>query len=174
MDEKVLKRSRLPLRGKKHHVLRARKTYAFLAALRTRVQGFGYGEIPETINPFGDDGRWYVNGNWFAICPFKYEPDGNGGTYPAGYGTDCAFIRAESTDPNVVDIYKEEYVEMPANEGLVKTPFLQMVFSRNGKARVTLEILRPDGSGEVLYRQSFTVIIDNPEWSDVRQVGVVL
>lgn len=67
-----------------------------------------------------------------------------------------------------------------ARKGDVEMPTLFFTCLQNGETAVVLHSLDPDGSGKVLYRKEFTVVVANPDLlgggflGDVRVVGVEL
>lgn len=154
-----------------------RSPYLFRVRLNKWENGDMYGDLPDVIRPFGDDGRWLVMSNGFAVYPFKIN-----GSFKEGLGVDISCIQCAFEKPDILDVSFAGYMGFPASTGNVEMPTLLFTCLRNGETAVVLSILDPDGSGKLLYRyrKEFTVIVENPALpgggflGDVRVVGVDL
>lgn len=147
--------------------------YLFRARLRESEDGDIYGDLPDVIKPFEEDGRWLNIGNYFAIYPFVMQ-----GTFKAGLEIDESLIQWQVAYPDVLHLSIEGDMEIPTKTGVAKTPAILVFCHLNGQTPVKLQIKAP--SGQVLYEKQFTVIVDIPGWpssglqSDVRVVSVEL
>lgn len=152
-----------------------RSPYLFRVRLNKWENGDMYGDLPDVIRPFGDDGRWLVMSNGFAVYPFKIN-----GSFKEGLGIDISCIQCAFEKPDILNVSFAGYMGFPASTGNVEMPTLLFTCLRNGETAVVLSILDPDGSGKLLYRKEFTVIVENPALpgggflGDVRVVGVDL
>lgn len=152
-----------------------RSPYLFRVRLNGRENGDMYGDLPDTIRPFGDDGRWFIMSNGFAVYPFKVN-----GSFKDGLGIDVSYIKCVCDKPDILDVTFAGYMGFPASTGDVEMPTLLFTCLRNGETDVVLSIMDPDGSGKMLYRKEFTVVVENPDLpgggflGDVRAVEVYL
>lgn len=152
-----------------------RSPYLFRVRLREAEKGDMYGDLPDVIRPFGDGGRWMIMSNGFAVYPFRIN-----GMFKEGLGIDISRIQCATEKPDILNVSFVGYMGFPARAGDVEMPTLLFTCLQNGETAVVLHILDSDGSGKVLYRKEFTVVVENPDLpgggflGDVRVVGVEL
>ena len=115
-------------------------------------------EFPDTVCPFGDNGKWFMVGNEISFIPYVYN-----GSAPAMYETSGSSIECQIADPGIlvqsrIDILEKKYPSLA----------LQMV--GNGRTLVTIKI--KDADNELLNSRSFYVEVDNPAWKVVPVSGI--
>ena len=137
----------------------------FVFRLKTAIQENGeyFGDLPETINPYGDSGRWDHKDDQLILYPYICE-----GTSVRKYETVLTCIDCKVTYP------AEEIMEKPKIKFLDKeaVPAVILKMKDNGTAWVNLTIKSPEGG--FLYQKRCTVIVNNPIWNFVPVSRVVV
>ena len=116
----------------------------------TQVTGEYAVEFPDTVCPYGDNGKWHVDGNMISFVPYI-----NSGASPAMYETSGNYIECQIADEEVLRQSRIDILEK-------KYPSLVLEMLKNDRTLVTIKV--KDADGELLHVRSFYVEVDNPDW----------
>lgn len=128
-------------------------SYRFRVKTVTRGDGDYYCDLPNAFNPFGDGRKWDTEGNRITIVPFKHFEKENKVHEVGQAYIDCTVSGS--------DILQYDIVPM----GKSGSSVLLQMGEKNGKANVTLKLLKSANGEEVLLSETFTVEVNNPEWN---------
>ena len=130
------------------------KTYPLLFRMRTKVKESGEyaSDIPDTVNPYGDNGKWNTAGDEIVLYPYQFD-----GTSTKKFETAGTNILCEISDPTILN---QARIEMEDN---VPSVVLKMV--ANGTSWVTLKV--KDAQNTILLSRTFSVNVENPVWNRI-------
>lgn len=128
--------------------------FSYLFRMKTVTKGDGdfLCDVPKTVTPYGDGGKWNNSADQVTILLYKFNGKEKK-VYDPGKGNLLCEVSDNSIlEPSIVSLGKSG-----------SSVVLKML--KNGKATVTLRVLR---SGKEEFSQSFTMDVSNSTWQKIQ------